>query len=94
LAVVAAGIRHISDEMLIVASDVLAKSSPAAMQSGDSLLPPLADIGQLSKDIAFAVSQLAFDQELAKPMADEALKAAIDAEFWLPAYRDYQKKVN
>jgi hypothetical protein len=27
-------------------------------------------------------------------MADEALKAAIDAEFWLPAYRDYQKKVN
>lgn len=94
LAVVAAGIRHISDEMLIVASDVLAKSSPAAMQSGDSLLPPLADIGQLSKDIAFAVSQLAFDQGLAKPMADEALKAAIDAEFWLPAYRDYQKKVN
>ncbi|MCL4142895.1 UNVERIFIED_CONTAM: hypothetical protein GTU68_061378 [Idotea baltica] len=91
LAVVAAKIRHISDEMLVIASEVLAKASPAAMQSGDGLLPPLTDIGQLSKNIAFAVSQVAFEQGLAEPMTDKSLTTAIEEQFWLPVYREYKK---
>ena len=91
LAVVAAKIRHISDEMLVVASEVLAKASPAAINKQDALLPKLADIGQLSKEIAFAVSQVAFEQGLAESMTDEALRAAITAQFWLPEYREYKR---
>ena len=91
LAVVAAKIRHISDEMLVVASEVLAKASPAAINKQDALLPKLADIGQLSKEIAFAVSQVAFEQGLAESMTDEALRVAITAQFWLPEYREYKR---
>jgi malate dehydrogenase (oxaloacetate-decarboxylating) len=91
LAVVAAKIRHISDEMLVVASEVLAKASPASTHKEDSLLPRLADIAQLSKDIAFAVSQVAFEQGLAEPMTDEGLKASIEAQFWVPEYREYKR---
>lgn len=87
LAVVAAKIRHISDEMLMIASEVLAKGSTSASAS---LLPRLSDIAQLSKEIAFAVSQVAFEQGLAEPMTDEALKASIDSQFWLPEYREYE----
>ena len=91
MAVVAAKIRHISDEMLVVASEVLAKASPAAINKQDALLPKLADIGQLSKEIAFAVSQVAFEQGLAESMTDEALRAAITVQFWLPEYREYKR---
>jgi malate dehydrogenase (oxaloacetate-decarboxylating) len=91
LAVVAAKIRRISDEMLVVASEVLANASPASLDKTASLLPRLSDIGQLSKDIAFAVGRVAFEQGLAEPMSDDVLKASIETQFWMPAYRDYRK---
>jgi malate dehydrogenase (oxaloacetate-decarboxylating) len=91
LAVVAAKIRHISDEMLVVASEVLAKASPAALDKAAPLLPRLADIGQLSKEIAFEVSRVAFRQGLADVMSDEALNKSIEAQFWLPKYREYER---
>jgi malate dehydrogenase (oxaloacetate-decarboxylating) len=91
LAVVAANIRHISDEMLVAASEVLAKASPASLNKDDALLPKLSDIGQLSKVIAFSVSKIAFEQGLAEPMNDAALNAAIEAQFWLPEYREYRQ---
>jgi len=91
LAVVAAKIRHISDEMLVVASEVLAKASPSVSGNREmSLLPRLSDIAQLSKEIAFAVSQVAFEQGLAEFMTDDALTASIETQFWLPEYREYE----
>ena len=91
LAVVAAKIRHISDEMLVVASEVLAKASPSVSGNREmSLLPHLSDIAQLSKEIAFAVSQVAFEQGLAEFMTDDALTASIETQFWLPEYREYE----
>ena len=88
---VAAKIRHISDEMLVVASEVLAKASPSVSENREmSLLPRLSDIAQLSKEIAFAVSQVAFEQGLAEFMTDDALTASIETQFWLPEYREYE----
>ena len=86
----AAKIRHISDEMLVVASEVLAKASPALVRQNGPLLPDLAEIGTLSKDIAFAVAKMAQEQGLAATMSDEDLWTAIEQQFWLPEYRDYK----
>jgi len=91
LGVVAANISRITDDMLQVASETLAKASPLANKESDELLPPLTSIAQLSKDIAFAIAQVAFRQNLALPMSDEELLAKIERNFWKPVYRQYRR---
>jgi malate dehydrogenase (oxaloacetate-decarboxylating) len=91
LGVVAANISRITDDMLQVASETLAAASPLANNESDELLPPLTAIAQLSKDIAFAIAQVAFKQNLALPMSDEELLAKIERNFWKPVYRQYRR---
>ncbi|TYK67377.1 NAD-dependent malic enzyme [Colwellia echini] len=91
LAVVAGKISRVTDEMLQVASETLAAASPLANNHSNELLPPLTAIAQLSKDIAFAIAQVAFKQNLALPMSDEELHATIEANFWKPIYRQYRR---
>jgi len=77
--------------MLQVASETLAAASPLANKESDELLPPLTSIAQLSKDIAFAIAQVAFRQNLALPMSDDELLAKIERNFWKPVYRQYRR---
>jgi malate dehydrogenase (oxaloacetate-decarboxylating) len=91
LGVVAANISRITDDMLQVASETLAAASPLANNESNELLPPLTAIAQLSKDIAFAIAQVAFRQNLALPMSDEELLAKIERNFWKPVYRQYRR---
>ena len=58
LGVVSANINRITDEMLMAASETLANASPLANGGKGELLPPLTEIAQLSKDIAFAIASL------------------------------------
>ena len=91
LGVVAAKIDRISDEMLQVASETLAGASPLANTGKGTLLPPLTEIAQLSKDIAFAIAKIAYQQGLALEVSDTALRAKIDQNFWQPVYRPYKR---
>jgi malate dehydrogenase (oxaloacetate-decarboxylating) len=91
LGVVAANISRITDDMLQVASETLAAASPLANNESNELLPPLTAIAQLSRDIAFAIAQVAFRQNLALPMSDEELFDKIDRNFWKPIYRQYRR---
>jgi malate dehydrogenase (oxaloacetate-decarboxylating) len=91
LAIVAANITRISDEMLMKASEILAAESPIMKTGKGSILPPLSDIAHLSKKIAFGIGKLAQEQKLAEKMSDEQLDKNIEANFWLPEYRTYQR---
>lgn len=91
LGVISANINRITDEMLLVTSETLAAASPIANNEGEDLLPPLTAIAQLSKDIAFAISKVAFKQNLALEISDEELKAKIERNFWKPEYRQYRR---
>ncbi len=91
LAVVAANIERITDDMLLVASEVLAAASPLAQTGEGELLPALTESAILSKKIAFAVARLAQQKQLAPGMSEAALLQAIEDNFWLPRYRDYQR---
>ena len=91
LGVVAANISRITDDMLQVASERLAAASPLANKESDELLPPLTSIAQLSKDIAFAIAKVAFEQNLALTMSDEDLLAKIERNFWKAEYRQYRR---
>lgn len=89
LAVVAANITRISEEMLMKASDVLAAESPRLKVGNEQLLPPLTDIVEISKHIAFAVAKLAQQQGLAEQCNEATLLEKIEANFWQPKYREY-----
>ncbi len=87
LAVIAAKITRISDEMLMLSSEILAEASPVIKTGQGALLPPLAEISELSKKIAFAIAKLAQEQGHAPKISDRQLNNAIEDNFWLPEYR-------
>jgi len=91
LGVVSANIDRITDEMLMAASEMLAQASPLANTGMGELLPPLVEIADLSKKIAFAVAKVAYEQGLALPLSDEQLAEKIEANFWTPQYRQYRR---
>jgi malate dehydrogenase (oxaloacetate-decarboxylating) len=91
LGVIAAKARLISDEMLMAASNALADASPMVNDPNGELLPPLTEIGNLSRKIAFAVAKIAMEQGLALPIPDEMLEQRIESNFWKPEYRPYKR---
>ena len=91
LGVLAANIKFISDEMLMVASETLAAASPLANTGKGDLLPPLTEIANISKQIAFAIGKLAQEQDLALEIPDEELRNNIEQNFWKAEYRTYKR---
>jgi malate dehydrogenase (oxaloacetate-decarboxylating) len=91
LGVIASKARIISDEMLMAASNALADASPMVTDPEGELLPPLTEIGRLSRKIAFAVAKVAMDQELALTIPDELLEQRIENNFWKAEYRPYKR---
>ena len=91
LGVIASGASRITDEMLMAASETLAQHSPLVNTGHGLVLPPLTDIQAVSRAIAFAVGSVAQEQGVAVEISAEALKQAIDDNFWLPEYRNYRR---
>lgn len=91
LGVLAVKSNRITNEMLMAASQTLAESSPAVAGTGTALLPPLTQIGDLSKQIAFAVGKVAQEQGHALEVSDEVLRERINNNFWRPQYRQYKR---
>lgn len=87
LGVLAVGAKRVSDGMFMAATLALSELAPALHQAGDSLLPDLADIREVSRSIAIAVAKQAQKEKLAKPMSDAELIKAIDETIWTPEYR-------
>ncbi|MBT0586089.1 NAD-dependent malic enzyme [Alteromonas oceanisediminis] len=91
LGVIASKARLISDEMIMATSNALADASPLARGESDELLPPLRNITELSKQIAFAVAKVAIEQGLALEQSDDAILASIERNFWRAEYRPYKR---
>ncbi|WP_394391710.1 NAD-dependent malic enzyme [Shewanella woodyi] len=91
LGVLSAGAKRVSDEMLMASSRALAECSPLALNGEGPLLPPLEEIHQVSKHIAFAVAKVAVEQGHALPCTDELLEQSIENNFWTAEYRRYKR---
>jgi malate dehydrogenase (oxaloacetate-decarboxylating) len=92
LAVVAANITRLTEAMMMIASEALAKISPHIKEGHGSLLPPLKNSVDVSRAIAFDVAKYAIECGYAEIMSDEALEQAIEKAFWKPEYRQYVLK--
>ena len=91
LGVIASGASRITDDMLMSASETLAKYSPLVINGEGLVLPELKDIHIVSRAIAFAVAKVAQQEGVAVKTSEEALLQAIDDNFWLPEYRNYRR---
>ena len=65
LGVIASGASRVTDEMLMAASETLAKHSPLVNNGEGPVLPELKDIQTVSRAIAFAVGKVAQEQGVA-----------------------------
>lgn len=81
--------RRVTDEMMMAAAHALA-AAVDARALGDSLLPPLEHIRDISRRIAVAVAATAIEQGHADPLDDDQITAAVDATVWQPEYRTYR----
>lgn len=91
LGVLATKASLISNEMLMATSKALAEASPLANKGTGELLPPLRDIAELSKKIAFSVGKIAQQQGLALEVSDEVLQKNIAKNCWQAEYRPYKR---
>ena len=86
LGVVAARAARVTDEMMRAAARALGQSAPASRDPSAALLPPLAEIRSVTRDLAFAVGRMAQRQGHAPESSEEELRRRIDECFWEPAY--------
>jgi malate dehydrogenase (oxaloacetate-decarboxylating) len=91
LGLLAVDANRVSDETLAKASETLAALSPLAEGKAGDLLPPLTEIAEISKKIAFSVAKVAQQQGFALEMSDKRLLRKIEDLFWLPEYRSYRR---
>ncbi len=91
LGVIACRAIRVSDEMLMVASITLSECSLLSPDPSASVLPPLTELPQISRKIAFAVARMAMSQGHALSLTDEELYESIERNFWSPAYREYRR---
>ena len=91
LGVLAVGARRVTDEMLMESSRALAECSPLAINGQGALLPPLEEIQDVSRHIAFAVAKKAVEQHKAPKNTDERIKEKINDNFWKSEYRRYKR---
>jgi malate dehydrogenase (oxaloacetate-decarboxylating) len=85
-----AGIRRITDAMMIAAARTLAEHSPALADPSAPLLPALTDLRNLAVEIAFAAAQEAQRSGIAPPFDPASLlRSQILSSQWSPAYPAY-----
>jgi len=91
LGVIASGAKRVTDNMLMASSNALAECSPKLQDPTANLLPDLDQIQHISKIIALRVAQAAIEDGVAPKVGSEVLQKAIDANFWIPEYREYKR---
>jgi malic enzyme len=82
--------RHVTDEMFLAASRVLAEEVSGEDFERGSAYPPLRHIREIPLKIAPAVAELAFEQVLAGIKRPENLEGLIQSQVFEPNYRSYE----
>jgi malate dehydrogenase (oxaloacetate-decarboxylating) len=84
--VVAVGARRVSDSMLSAAATAIGSIAPRDLGAPLTLLPPLAQVGEVADAVALAVARQAVCEGLAEPLDDEHVVEAVEAHKWRPQY--------
>ncbi len=91
LGVVASKASRVTDNMLMASSYALAEYAAIHNKNSDELLPDLNDIRNVSKHIAKQVYKQAIIDGVTLEVDEEHIDAAIEKNFWEPAYRPFER---
>ncbi len=91
LGVVASKASRVTDNMLMASSYALAEYATIHDAESAELLPDLNDIRYVSKYIAKMVYKQAIADGVTLEVSDDYIEAAIERNFWTPAYRSYRR---
>jgi malate dehydrogenase (oxaloacetate-decarboxylating) len=91
LGAIAVKASRVSDGMFLAAARRIADMSPAKADPAANLLPPLAELRRVSREVAVAVAKQAEREGLARPVADGDIEAAVAAKMWEPQYATYRR---
>lgn len=86
LAVVATHARRVTSGMFLAAADALSGLSPALKHPENLLFPEPEQVRTVAKTLAFAIGTQAQKEGVAPKISPEALKKAIEENFWEPKY--------
>lgn len=89
LAVVASDAERITDEMFLVAAGALAGCVTESDLECGALYPPLSEIREVSKKIATAVAEEAYQSGLTKESCPDDLDRHVADEMYVPHYESY-----
>jgi malate dehydrogenase (oxaloacetate-decarboxylating) len=89
LGVLAVGARRVTDAMFMVAGKAVAAMSPTVHDKDGRLLPPVAQLRDVSIAVAKAVVLQAQTDGVADPCDESTLSTRIRALFWEPHYQPY-----
>jgi malate dehydrogenase (oxaloacetate-decarboxylating) len=83
----------VTDKMFMAAAKALAQSSPARLKRNANLLPPLAEIREVSFQVALAVATEAIAAGYSNYLPHTDLEEHIRNKMWTPAYLPFKKWV-
>lgn len=84
LGLIAAQSRRATPEMFTATSKVIGNAVPDLSAPGKSLLPSLNNVRPLSRKIAIAVAEIAFEQEIAAVNSGKNVEQLVDDKMWCP----------
>lgn len=93
LGLIAVKAKYVSDDMFMVAAKALADTSPAKRDKEANLLPPFAEIRDISLKVAIAVAKEAIHSGLAGFIPPNDVEAFIANYMWVPEYLPYHLAV-
>ncbi len=92
LGILGIGARRVSDGMFMVAAEELSENAPALKDAEGSLLPPLNQVREVSRQIAYAVAAQAQSEGLADACPAQEARDRVDAKHWEPKYSVLKRK--
>ncbi len=91
LGLIAVKAKTVTDRMFMKAAKALADCSPAKTHATANILPRLANIRQVSLQVAIAVAREAIESGVAKYVPEEEIEKYLAAYMWAPEYLPYKK---
>ncbi|MEY2582394.1 MAG: hypothetical protein QOE09_2243 [Ilumatobacteraceae bacterium] len=86
--VIAVGARRVSDGMLSAAATAIGSIAPANVGAPLTLLPPLAQVGEVADAVAIAVARMAVEEGVAEDLDDGQIIEAVESRKWRPQYQN------
>jgi malate dehydrogenase (oxaloacetate-decarboxylating) len=92
LGAIVVGASKITDRMFLIAAEELAKFSPVKSESNYNFLPPLTEVRNIARNIAFKVAKEAVNSGLTshESISDECINSMLDDYIWNPVYLPYK----